>query len=173
MPYAKLNIRSVYGTIAVTQAVGNTYPAAVAILDDNLPPPAVPQPVLGGDFNGYQRIGNFVTERANLMQLVGDHSLEAKVSGTYSVNIGWATFRHSHNNATVAFVLGIERDGIVTFSQRPTASRIANVDKLSNIAGGGTLELQAGDKLSVWVATDTAGTITIPNANVTCVGLHA
>lgn len=171
MPYGKRSIRDYFATMTTTQMETNTYtpPAQVS---DELPPPATQQPLVGGNFQGYVQLINLMEERANVMS-VTDNSIVVPQDGTYSVNIGWATFRHSINNATVAFVLGVVRDGIVIFSQRPTGSRIPNVGKLANIAGGGTIDLLKGDRLTVWLATDIAGTVTVPNANITCVGQYA
>jgi hypothetical protein len=86
---------------------------------------------------------------------------------TFIVPVGWSSFRHSSNGATVAFIIGIERGGQMFFSQRPTAALQNNGAAISNISGGGQLDVQAGDKLSAWVASDSAGTITAGNANFT------
>ena len=53
------------------------------------------------------------------------------------------------------------------FSQRPTSALQNNGSAISNISGGGQLDVQAGDKLSAWMASDKAGTITAGNANFT------
>lgn len=171
MPYGSSSIAATeyYATMAVTQDEANTY-NLVGTGSDVLPPPSTAQPPVGGSYNGYTKVGGFVVERASNL-IVMNSEIEITRTGTYIVSVGWGTFRHSQNNSAVAFVLGIERDGLVVFSQRPTGHRVANGSQISNVSGGGSLDAQAGDRLSVWVATDVSGSITISNANVTCHGL--
>ena len=90
------------------------------------------------------------------------------VDGVYNAE-GWLNFRHSANTATSSVVFGIEfpeNPGVIAYSPRPTAQRNSSQNKLTLISGGGTLEATAGTKLSVWIASDTSGTITVPNANL-------
>lgn len=169
MPFGRQHPTEIYATMAITQAESNSI-ALVGTGAPELPPPALPQPVAGGDYAGYVKATGFSLERANNMQVVGDE-IVAEFNGVYIVSVGWGTFRHSANNATVAFVLGVERGGVLSFSQRPTGHRVANLGDPSNVSGGGTIELLKDDKLSVWLATDVSGNVVLSNANVSINGL--
>lgn len=158
-------IRPVFATMAVTQDEANTI-AVTGTGSDQLPPPAAPVTAGPGPFNGFYKVAGFSLERAKEITFASNE-LTLPSDGTYTVNIGWAAFRHSTNQSTVGFVLGIERAGQIIFSQRPTSSKVPNGGDLENIAGGGTLDALAGDKLSVWLASDNTGTVTVPNANLT------
>lgn len=160
----------VFGTLAITQQPSNSV-TLVGTGASALNPPETPQPTIGGSYAGYQKLPGFQLERASGFGL-SDSGLVASVAGTYIVSVGWGTFEHSQNSSTVAFVLAIERAGTLTFSQRPTGHRVANLGDPSNISGGGTLELEAGDVISVWLASDKSGTVTVPNANLSCHGVQ-
>ena len=63
---------------------------------------------------------------------------------------GWASFRHSANNSTVAFVFGIEHPGqSIVYSPRPTPSKVPNIGDLGLISGGGIFYAYKGTKASV------------------------
>lgn len=169
MPFGRQHPTEMYATMAVTQAEGNSI-ALVGTGAPELAPPVAPQPLTGGNYEGYVKVTGFSLERANNMQVVGNE-IVAEFNGVYIVSVGWGTFRHSANNATVAFVLAVERAGTLSFSQRPTGDRVANLGDPSNVSGGGTIELLKDDKLSVWVATDVSGNVVLSNANVSIHGL--
>ena len=134
---------------------------------DTLNPPAAPVAAGPGPFGGYYKVTGYAPEGAAREITVSNDELVIHNDGVFILPIGWGGFRHSGNNATVAFVLGIERAGQILFSQRPTADSQANLDKIDNISGGGQFEAQAGDKVSAWVASDLAGTLTVGNSNIT------
>lgn len=166
--------RPVYGTMAITQAdVNDTNPentitvAAHPSGSDVMNPPAAPVTAGPGPFGGYYKVPGYVQEGAAKEIEFGDSEIIVQNDGVFIIPVGWGNFRHSLNNASVVFVLGIERDGQILFSQRPTGGLKPNGDKLGNVSGGGQSNLKKGDKVSVWVASDIAGTITLGNSNVT------
>ncbi len=158
-------IRPVYATMAITQNEANTVTVAAAV-DDTLPPPVGAVPVGPGPFDGYVKVSGYTLERAKEIVVSGDE-MTMPNDGVYVANVGWATFRHSQNSATVGFAFAFERGGELFFTQRPTTGRVPNIGDPGNVAGGGSFDAIEGDKLSVWVASDKAGTVTIPNSNVT------
>ncbi len=166
--------RPVYGTMAITQADTNdtnpanqitvaAYPGGTDVMN----PPAAPVTAGPGPFGGYYKITGYIQDGAAKEIEFGDGEIIVQNDGVFIIPVGWGNFRHTLNNASVVFVLGIERDGQIIFSQRPTGGLKPNGDKLGNVSGGGQATLQKGDKVSVWVASDTAGTITLGNSNVT------
>lgn len=170
-------VRPVYASMAITQRDTNDASPNTLIVaahpsgNDTLNPPAAPVTAGPGPFGGYYKVTAFIAEGV-AKELTVSGSAEIVVPNNISsavliVPIGWAAFRHSLNNATVAFVIGVERAGQIFFSQRPTPALQSNVSALGNISGGGQLVVQAGDKLSAWVSSDLAGTITMGNANFT------
>lgn len=162
---AALNrIRPVYATMAVTQNELNTV-TVTAAADATLPPPAAPVPVGSGPFNGYVKVTGYAEERTKEMT-VADSEITVQNDGVFIASVGWATFKHSQNSAVAGFVFAFERGGNLIFSQRPTVGRVPNIDDPGTVSGGGTFEALEGDKLSVWVASDKTGTITIPNSNI-------
>lgn len=170
MPYGvSIQASQEYATMAITQAAGNSVPL-VGTGSILLVPPVGAQVVGSESYSGYKRVPGFVLERAKGLSVVAGEIVVAK-RGVYVVSVGWGSFQHSLNNSTVGFLLAVTRGSTITFSQRPTSHRVANLGDLSNVSGGGSIELEAGDKLSVWVASDITGAVTIANANVTCHGL--
>lgn len=166
-------IRPVYGTMTITQRDSNDPSPNVLTVaahpsgNDTMNPPSAPVTAGPGPFGGYYKVPGYIAEGIAKEITFGDSEVIVPVDGVYIVPVGWGGFRHAVNNASVAFVLGIERDGVIVFSQRPTAALKPNGDRIGNISGGGQAALQAGDKLSVWVASDIAGNITLGNSNVT------
>lgn len=158
-------VRPIYATMAITQNEANTLSVTATANDETTPPP-LPVAAGPGPFNGYVKVGGYALERAKEITF-SDNALTLPNDGVYAVNIGWATFRHSQNSSIVSFLLAVEREGVLTFSQRPTGSRVPNVGDPANIGGGGTLDAQAGDIVSVWLASSKTGTVTVPNSNVT------
>ena len=173
---AKLNkIRPVYGTMAITQRdINDPQPNQIIVAahpsgSDTLNPPAIPVPHTGQfEEQGLYRVSGF--DGSVLKEVSFDatnQGLVLPVKGVYSIPVGWGAFRHSQNNATVAMYLGIIRSGFLVFGPRPISVAQPNLNKLAMPSGGGTHDAEAGDILTVWVASDTAGTITIGNGNVT------
>ena len=133
----------------------------------DLSPPTSPQPITGGDYNGYVKITGFVAieESGTLSVAIGD-----VVVGTacdYFTSNAWIDVSCSVNTTTLGFLFSIERNGEYTFTTRPVGSRGFNGDNRTNISGGGLLSnLQAGDKIGVWVASENASDITVYDCNI-------
>lgn len=169
--------RPVFATMAITQRGPNdASPFTISVAahpsgTDTLNPPAAPVAAGPGPFGGFYKLTAFIAEGSNEeVTVTGDAEFLIPnniLDATFIVPVGWATFRHSFNNATVAFIIGVERAGQIFFSQRPTSALQANGASPGNISGGGQLDVQAGDKISAWVASDTGGIITTDNSNFT------
>lgn len=153
-----------YATIDITQDEDNPI-TVVGTGSDQLVPPSTPQDPDTGNFSGYEKVTSWVLERSEGVTFA-DGELTILTKGIYKASIGWGNFRHTQNNATVGFVFGIERGGLISFSQRPTSSKVPNLGDIGNISGGGTFEAEAGDKLSVWLASNISGDVKVINANV-------
>jgi len=135
---------------------------------DTIWPPATPQPLTGGNYEGYRKIGNLVSNKELGLTLIdGDDETGAALTacdipiteaGTYRVD-GFTTFRHPANNSTVAFVFAVELGGQYIFSQRPVKATMPNGGRNANLAGEGILSVPAGAVLSMWVASDNTGVI--------------
>jgi hypothetical protein len=135
---------------------------------DDLWPPATPQPLTGGAYEGYRKIGNLVPNKeAGLTLVDGDDETGAALTacdipitedGTYRVD-GFTTFAHPTNNSTVAFVFAVELGGVYIWSPRPIKHDMPNGGGNANLAGEGILSVPAGAVLSMWVASDNSGTV--------------
>jgi len=164
--------RASYAAMTITQRdVNNPDPYNITVAahpsgTDTLDPIVGVQPVSNGPIGGYYRVQELVTDGTSKEITVDDGKLVIPNDGVFLVPEGYANFRHSANNATVGLLFGIERAGQIFFSPRVVSSRQPNGGDIANISGGGKLTAQAGDKLSLWVASDTAGTINIGNSNI-------
>jgi hypothetical protein len=167
-------IRPIYGTIHITQSdIGDTFPPnSFSILAHPggtsvlTPPPFGPIPVGPGPFNGYHRIPGFVADTILSEVNVVDGALQVQVTGTYKSTSAWVGFRHSGNKVAVGLLPCIERSGFFFFGVRPTEGFQVTGGTLTNLSGGGTFDLVAGDKFSLWAAADTAGVMTVGNASL-------
>lgn len=155
-----------YITITRTQDETNTF-SVTGTGSDILTPPSGAQAVGSASYNGYVKVDGFSSERSVNLSLDGDDDVIISDDGVYEASVAWATFRHTSANSTVGFIIGIERAGFYYFSQRPTSGEVPASDDLGNIAGGGTFDALAGDKISLWVAANNTGTVYVPNANIT------
>lgn len=174
-PSAITAIRPVYGTMAITQRdINDGSPNNITVLahpsgNSTLNPPSAP--VAGtsndGPFGGYYKISAFIQEGSIKELTIANGEFTVPNDGVYIVPIGWSGFRHTANNATIGFVIGIERAGQMIFSQRPTSSKQPNLGDIENVSGGGQVTALAGDKISAWLASDTNGDITVGNSNFT------
>lgn len=161
-----------YGTMAITQRDTNdaspnvitvaAHPSGTSTLN---PPASVASGATVA--SGYYKVTGWVLDGENESMTLSDNALVSTDGGVFLTTAAWGSFRHSQNNATVAFVFGIDNGTTITFSQRPTADKQANIGDVSNAAGGGKARIPAGGKVSVWIASDIAGDITLGNANVT------
>lgn len=167
-------IRPVYGTMAITQRdINDTNPAnQVTVVahpsgNDTMNPPVIPVADGPGPFGGYYKIPGFIKVGEAKEVTFGTSSMIIPNDGVFILPIGWGGFRHTGTNATVAFILGFIRGGQIFFSDRPTGDAQGITNKLSNNSGGGQFTAQAGDEVIALLASDTDGTVTLGNANVT------
>ena len=165
-------VQSIYGGMAITQRdAGDPDPHTISAVahpsgDDTMNPPASPVAVGPGPFGGYYFVDGMIPREPISGVVVAGGKIEILTPGDYVLPGGWATFRHSSNGATTTFALAIERGSQLIFSQTPIANSQANNNKPSTTSGSGIFSVLAGDKISVWVATDTTGTVTIGNAEI-------
>ena len=88
------------------------------------------------------------------------------VSGRYYFS-GWASTRHSHNNATVGILFVVKRGGaVVGNTPSSVPAKMPNIDDVGSIAGGGFATLEAGDIVIPYIASDTIGVITVENCTI-------
>ena len=170
-------VRPVFATMAITQRDANDGSPFTILVEahpsgnDTLNPPSSPVTAGPGPFGGYYKMTAFIAEGSSEEVTVTDNAEflipDNITDAIFIIPVGWSSFRHSLNNSTVSFVIGIERAGQITFSQRPTGVRQPNGAAMATISGGGQIPVQAGDKISAWVATDNNGTLTAGNANFT------
>lgn len=156
----------VYGDLTVTQNDTNDY-AVTGTGNTTLPPPPAPQPETGGVYNGYVKVGSFEIGPSNKITLQSDRFI-IQVPGRYKVSPAWGSMKHTANSSVVAFVFGVKyaSDGLIRFSQRPTPARLPNVTDPGNVSGGGIVDVDVGDELTLWLASNNTGTVTLVNANI-------
>lgn len=171
-------VASIINTMQTRAAFGNTVndtgvlqASLTGTGDSLLPPPTTAQPVSGGNYNGYERVGGLVEIASSGEVSVSGGSLVigANGAGSYRTPHAWVDMSASTTATTVGFIFGIVKvsDGLVHFSQRVTGSRMAAQDDRTNTSGGGFVDgLEAGDTLSMWVASDKTATITIYDMNI-------
>jgi len=135
--------------------------------DENLTPPDTPQPLTGGDYAGYIKISGFIQIEASGSLTVSNSEFVIGQAGNYYSSHAWLDVSCSVNTNNLGFIFGIERGGQLSFSTRPTGTRGFNGDNRTNVSGGGFLNnLQVGDKVSVWVASENDADITIYDCNL-------
>lgn len=179
-PYAKLTdiISIVENRIAIGNTVsdgsGNPNQAGVLTVnllgnggDELLTPPASPQPVTGGNYNGYQPIALELIEQSGALIFdSGSILVGAGGGGKYRSSHAWIDMSSSAQANNVGFVFGVERGGQLYFSARVTGDRLNQQNDRTNVSGGGFVELQEGDKLTLWGCSELASTVTIYDANL-------
>ena len=135
--------------------------------DENLTPPDTPQPLTGGDYAGYIKITGFIEIEASESLTISNSEFVIGQDGNYYSSHAWLDVSCSVNTNNLGFIFGIERDNQLSFSTRPTGTRGFNGDNRTNVSGGGFLNnLQVGDKVSVWVASEKDADITIYDCNL-------
>jgi len=135
--------------------------------NEDLTPPDNPQPLTGGDYKGFIKITQFEEIEVGGSLTVANGEIVIADSGKYYVSHAWLDISCTANGNNIGFIFGIERAGQYVFSQRPTGMRASNGQDRTNISGGGFLnDLVAGDKLSVWVASEKDANIIIYDANL-------
>jgi len=143
--------------------------ALVGTGDETLPPPAVPQPPTGGAYNGYVELDGLsvITQSGSATVVAHEFIIGAGGAGDYRTPHAWLDISTNANNNIVGFIFGIERAGLVSFSQRVTGERGSAQDQATNISGGGFIPgVQVGDKISVWAASSLSCNLTIYDANL-------
>lgn len=154
-----------YINVTVTQNELNTY-SVTGTGDNRLYPPSVPQPIVGGDYEGYVQVGNLENDNNYLMTVADGINITIPQTGRYRVD-GFADFAHSSNNATVAFVFAINTGSDFVFSQRPVRHRVPNGADYANMAGEGVIMASdASWTTSLWVASDVSGIITVDTLSI-------
>jgi hypothetical protein len=138
---------------------------------DNLVPPAAPVPAgsTGVTVNNYVHVDGLISTGDCQNFNVVNGEAEALIGGVFAIPSGWGTFRHSLNNATVAYCAVIERAGQLIFSPRFASTLQATLGRNTNLTSGGQITLEKGDKFSIWVASDLSGTLNIGAAIVSIV----
>lgn len=159
-------------------ALGNTVSASgalgpIALLgtgDEALPPPS-PQPVVGGNYNGYIEItGLSMISQSGEISIAGSELIiGVDGGGDYRTPHAWLDISADANNNVVGFIFGIEKAGTGTifFSPRVTGERVSAQNQSTNISGGGFISsLANGDRISVWGASSINCNLTIYDANL-------
>lgn len=167
---------NIVNVMKTTAALGNTVKTYGALTsmslvgtgDSTLPPPDNPQPLTGGDYNGYQKVTglNVIKEGGYLTVSNNEFIVGAGGSGEYSAPIAWVDVIANLKDTTVGFVFARETDSMLYFSQRPVGNKTKTANSQTNLAGGGFISLTEGDKLSLWVACDTNCDLTITDMNI-------
>jgi len=139
----------------------------VGIGSNNLTPPDSPQPITGGDYNGYVKIENFVEIAANETLTVSNSEIVIGQAGNYFSSHAWIDVSSSINTNTLGLVFCIERGSQLLFSARPVGTRGFNGNNRTNLSGGGFLDgLEVGDKISVWIGSEDSADLSIYDCNV-------
>ena len=172
------SLSAIINTMQTRAAFGNTVSdtgviqiALTGTGDSLLPPPLTPQPVSGGSYNGYERVTGLIeiAPDGELSVLNDSFVIGTNGGGNYRTPHAWVDMSANQTATTVGFVFGIVKlsDGLVHYSQRVTGSRMSAQDDRTNTSGGGFVtNLEAGDTLSMWVASDKTATITIYDMNI-------
>ena len=165
-------VMNTYAALGYTQKQGaSTVPLVISGLtgtgNEDLTPPDSPQPLTGGDYKGFEKITGFVEIEASGSLTISNSEIIIGQDGDYYSTHAWLDVSCNTNQNNIGFIFGIERGSQIIFSQRPTGMRGSNGQDRTNISGGGFLnDMLAGDKLSVWVASEKDATITVYDANL-------
>lgn len=139
----------------------------VGIGSNNLTPPDSPQPVTGGNYNGYVKIEGFVQIAASESLTVSNSEIVIGQDGNYFSSHAYIDVSSSINTNTLGLVFCIERGSQLLFSTRPVGTRGFNGNNRTNLSGGGFLDnLENGDKISVWIGSEGTADISIYDCNV-------
>tara|TARA_R110002167_G_scaffold5136_1_gene24062 strand:+ start:1381 stop:2082 length:702 start_codon:yes stop_codon:yes gene_type:complete len=134
---------------------------------EDLFPPDNPQPVTGGDYNGYVKVLGLSSISTSGAMTIASSEITVGVAGDYYSSHAYLDLSSNLNSNNVGFVVAVERSGFFTFSERAIGARAANGDDRTNVAGGGFFpNLLVGDKLSIWVASEKDTTLTVFDANL-------
>ena len=166
-------ILNTYASAGYTQKRPNgditplTISGIVGTGSEDLIAPDSPQPVSGGNYNGFVKVtGLEVISTSGEIDFV-DGSFVFNVAGDYYTTHSWVDLSCTENGNNIGFIFGIERNGFISFSPRPTGMRGSNGQDRTNLGGGGFLDgIQAGDKVALWVASEKNADIIIYDGNL-------
>jgi len=132
------------------------------------PDPAITFSVTGtGDIelnpadNNYIQLLNVYEETLHIgdkFTVNNDGSVTINQRGLVKID-AYLDLSHSENNTTVGAVFAIERNGVVSYSARAVHNKMPNSGDISNISGNGSFIAEAGDIVSIAVASNLSGTI--------------
>ena len=165
-------VMNTYAALGYTQKQGaSTVPLVISGLtgtgNEDLTPPDSPQPLTGGDYKGFEKITGFVEIEASGSLTISNSEIIIGQDGDYYSTHAWLDVSCNTNQNNIGFIFGIERGSQIIFSQRPTGMRGSNGQDRTNISGGGFLNnLEVGDKISVWVASENNASITVYDCNL-------
>lgn len=133
-----------------------------------LSPPDNPQPLTGGVYNGYVKVTGLQTIKEGGFVTVASSEFVVGVGGAgkYHTPHAWVDLSSSTNAAVIGFIFATERAGQLYFSQRVVGMRASAQDLKTNISGGGFVEAEEGDKVSMWVASSLNTTATLYDLNI-------
>lgn len=138
------------------------------------PDPAVTVAVTGaGDADlqpptGYETVLNAYEETANrgdVFTVNASGQIQVNVAGLIEIQ-GYADLTHSSNNATVGVAFSITRGGGTVYSDRAVHTRMPAAGDIGHLSGGGLLQAEAGDLISIGVASDITGTISLRTSSL-------
>ena len=155
-------IRPIYADMVISGGQSHTF-ALTASADPALVPPSTPQPVGPGPYDGWVQVTGFAQTIAKGIT-VENSSFIVNNDGVWDLSSAWFTFQHSQNSSTVAYAGVFEIEGQLFFDPVTIAGRLPNNNTPLTLTGGGIIPIPAGASFSVWMATDTTGTVTVPSA---------
>ncbi len=175
MTEAEFNdIVNTYASIGFTQknpGPGGPIPLIISNIigtgSEDLIPPDSPQQVIGGNYNGFIKVTGLEEISSSGSLSVTNGSFVIGTKGNYYTTHAWVDLSCNINNNNIGFIFGIERNGSINFSPRPTGMRGSNGQDRTNLSGGGFIDnLEVGDTISLWVASEKDTSITIYDGNL-------
>ena len=135
--------------------------------DELLTPPVSPQPVTGGNYNSFQPIAFSEIESSGAISVIdGAIVIGEGGAGRYRTSHAWLDMASDRRANNVGFTFCTERNGELYFSSRVAGGRLSDQDDRTNISGGGFVDFEVGDKLSIWGCSELEAVITIYDANI-------
>ena len=146
-----------YGQMAVRNNPSNVVTITTATTNTSLLPITIN--------TTYKKVEGFSFERGMSFKLVSN-GLQVMQQGIYKFS-GWASIRHSQNNATVGVLFAIRRNGIIVGNTpSPVPAKIPNTGDVGLISGEGLVELQNDDIIEVYIGSDKTGVVTVENCTI-------
>lgn len=147
------DLQKTFGQFVITNQPTNTV-TVIGTGSDTLVPPTgyVPIPGLVKDFafNGLESVNG---------------GIQISQPGYYRLD-GWLSCKTTAGTAAIAVVFAITRNGVTSYTPRPTPAEVPGANELGLVSGGGFFAGQEGDVVTAHIASSNSGTITIPNANL-------